>query len=61
MKKSTTVMQTYEIEICETSAMVVPVTAESLDAAIDRVKEAYNREEIVLDTDNFQDITFRQV
>lgn len=51
----------YQIKVQETRVEIVPVIAESLDAAINRVKQAYNREEIVLDTDSFQDITFKQI
>ena len=61
MKQTTTVMQTYEIEVRETRIMVVPVTAESTQAAIDRVKEAHAHGEIDLDGMDTDDATFKQV
>ncbi len=46
-------METYKIEIKETLSRIVKVKAKSVDDAVLMVKEMYEREEIVLSSDDF--------
>ena len=48
-------MSTYKIEITETLQKIIEIEAQSKDKAFQKVKEMYNREEIVLDSSNYVD------
>jgi len=61
MKQTTTVMKQYEIEIQETLTLTLPVIAESLDAALERIEEAYSCGEIELAVEGHHDVTFKQI
>ena len=53
-------MKIYEIEIEELLQKVVKVEADSLDEAIDKVRDAYRNEEYVLDYNDFKGVEFRE-
>lgn len=53
-------MKIYEIEIEELLQKVVKVEADSLDEAIDKVRDAYRNEEYVLDYNYFKGVEFRE-
>ena len=53
-------MKIYEIEIDELLEKVVKVEADSLDEAIDKVRDAYRNEEYVLDYNYFKGVEFRE-
>lgn len=48
-------MSTYKIEITETLQKIIEIEAQSKDEAFQKVKEMYNREEIVLDSSDHVD------
>lgn len=48
-------MSTYKIEITETLQKIIEIEAQSKDKAFQKVKEMYNREEIVLDSSDHVD------
>ena len=54
-------MDEYKVEIHETLSRVVSINAENNDDAIDKVQEAYNNSEHVLDSNDFQDVGFEVV
>ena len=53
-------MKIYEIEIEELLQKVVKVESDSLDEAIDKVRDAYRNEEYVLDYNYFKGVEFRE-
>ncbi|KKN71233.1 hypothetical protein LCGC14_0422760 [marine sediment metagenome] len=54
-------MDEYEVEIEETLSRIVTVEAENSDDAEDKVREDYGNGDIVLDSDDFQDVNFEIV
>jgi hypothetical protein len=46
----------YKVEITETLQRILEVEANTLDEAITQVKEQYQREEIILDSNDFIDV-----
>lgn len=46
-------MKRYYVSVTETLNKVVSVDAESEDEAVQKVQDAYNNSDIVLDADNF--------
>lgn len=46
-------MTTYKIEVKETLSRVVEIEAPSAQEAIDKAREMYKAEEIVLDADDY--------
>ncbi len=54
-------MNTYEIEIEEVMQRRVQIDAENEEEAIKQVKEKYKNEEIVLDYNDFKDVSFKNV
>lgn len=46
-------MTTYKIEIQELLSRIIEIEAPSAEEAIDKVKEMYRTEEIVLDSDDY--------
>ncbi|MEN6588862.1 MAG: DpnD/PcfM family protein [Proteiniphilum sp.] len=48
-------MNTFEIEIKETLSTVIKVEAENQNDAIEKLKEMYRNEEIVLDAEDYKD------
>ena len=48
----------YQVEICETSARLVEIEAESPEHAIEKITDRYYNEGIVLDANDFQDVEF---
>ena len=46
-------MTTYKIEIQELLSRIIEIEAPSAEEAIDKVKERYRTEEIVLDSDDY--------
>lgn len=51
----------YRIEITETLSRVVLTKAASRREAIEKVREAYRREGVVLSADDFVDVEFKAV
>ena len=51
-------LKTYTIEITETLQQQIPVKAENLDVALQKVKEDYYDEKIWLDENNLVDLNF---
>jgi hypothetical protein len=51
-------MAKFSVEVYESSARVVEVEAETVNEALDIVEKQYNNEEIVLDSNDFQDVKF---
>ena len=54
-------MNTYEIEIEEVMQRRVKIDAENEEEAIKKVKEKYKNEEIVLDYNDFKDVSFKSM
>lgn len=54
-------MKSYNVEITETLRRTVNVEARDYDDAIGKVREAWRRSEIVLDTDDFLEVGFETV
>lgn len=50
----------YAIEVREVLSRVENIKAASLEEAIDKVMEKYHKQEIVLDAEDFQDVTIEQ-
>ena len=46
-------MTTYKLEIQELLSRIIEIEAPSAEEAIDKVKEMYRTEEIVLDSDDY--------
>lgn len=46
-------METFKIEVQEFLSRIVEIEAKNMDEAITRVKEMYQKEEIVLDSDDY--------
>lgn len=51
-------MKKYNIEIEEVLRKVIPIEANSIDEALDKVKEQYDEEEIVLDSSDYCETSF---
>ncbi len=54
-------MKEYEVEIEEVMQRRVKINAENEEEAIKLIKEKYNKEEIVLDYNDFKDVSFNNV
>lgn len=52
--------KTYEIEIEEILQRVVEIKANSLEEAIEKVKDKYNNEDIVLDYSDYFETKFNE-
>ena len=48
-------MEIFKIEITETLQKVIEVSASSLDEALEIIKNKYNNEDIVLDSNDYVD------
>ncbi|MFV0531432.1 MAG: DpnD/PcfM family protein [Flavobacteriales bacterium] len=46
-------METFKIEIQEFLSKTIEVEAKNIDEAISKIKEMYQKEEIVLDSENY--------
>lgn len=46
-------METFKIEVQEFLSRIIDVEAKSKDEAIAKVRELYNNEEIILDSDDY--------
>ena len=51
-------MKKYNIEVEEVLRRVIPIEANSIDEALDKVKEQYDEEEIVLDSNDYCQTSF---
>jgi len=51
-------MGSFKIEVKETLSRIIEIEASSYDEAYLKVKEMYNSEEIVLDTEDYIDTEF---
>ncbi len=54
-------MKKYEIEITETFQKMIKVNASDIDEAINKVIKKYKNEEIVLDSDDFVEVSFSEI
>ncbi len=54
-------MQTYTILVEETLARHVEIEAESAEQAEEIATAQYNNQEIVLDADDFSDLTIKEI
>lgn len=54
-------MDSYKIEIQETLSRVVEIVATSAEEAIDKVREIYRDEEIVLDSDDYVETNIKEL
>jgi len=54
-------MSEYKVEIHETSSRIVTVNVENEDDAADKVREAYEAGEHILDSSDFQDVSFEVI
>lgn len=54
-------MSEYKVEIHETSGRIVTVNVENEDDAVDKVREAYENGEHILDSSDFQDVSFEVI
>lgn len=46
-------MKTFKIEIQEFLSKIIEIEAENIDDAVSKAKEMYQKEEIVLDSDDY--------
>lgn len=53
-------MRKYKIEIKEISTRIVEQQARDLETALEKVREKYDREDIVLDYDDFNYVEFKK-
>jgi DpnD/PcfM-like protein len=53
-------MKTFEIQVTENLERIIEVEAETFDEAVSIVEEKYRQEEIVLDSSDFQGVTFEK-
>jgi len=51
-------MQEYNVEISERLQMVIPIQAETLDDAMDKVRAMYRKSEVILTADNHVETAF---
>ena len=51
-------METFKIEVKETLSRIIEVKANSEDEAFSKIQSLYNKEEIVLDADDFVIVEF---
>ncbi|HED06245.1 MAG TPA: protein dpnD [Ignavibacteria bacterium] len=54
-------MKTFEIEIQEILSRIVEIDARSEDEALQKVKEMYQKEEIVLDSSDYLDTEIKEL
>ncbi len=54
-------MKKYDIEIEEILRRVISIDANNIDEAIDKVREKYNNEEIVLDSSDYCETSFNNL
>lgn len=54
-------MAEYQVEIHETSSRIVMISAENSDDAVDKVREAYENGDHILDSSDFQDVSFEVI
>lgn len=52
-------MKEFEIEVEEILQRIVKIEAENREEAINRAKEKYIKEEIILDEDDFKEVNFK--
>jgi uncharacterized membrane protein len=56
IKKSN--METFKIEVKETLSRIIEIEANSADEAFSKIQDLYNKEEIVLDADDYVETEF---
>ena len=54
-------MKTFEIEVQEFLARVIKVKAETVDDAISIISNKYKKEEILLDNNDYIDVSFEDI
>jgi len=54
-------MSEYKVEIHETSSRIITVSAKDEDDAVDRVSQRYSDGEYILDSSDFQDVSFEVI
>lgn len=53
-------MSNFDIEVSETLARTISIEADSVDEAIAKVSQMYRNEQIVLDSEDFIDVSVRR-
>lgn len=51
-------METFKFEVKETVSRIIEVEANSADEAFSKIQDLYNKEEIVLDADDYVETEF---
>lgn len=51
-------METFKIEVKETLSRVIEIEANSADEAFSKIQDLYEKEEIVLDADDYVETEF---
>jgi hypothetical protein len=51
-------METFKIEVKETLSRIIEIEANSADEAFSKIQDSYNKEEIVLDADDYVETEF---
>jgi len=51
-------METFKFEVKETLSRIIEVEAKSADEAFSKIQDLYNKEEIVLDADDYVETEF---
>lgn len=51
-------METFKIEVKETLSRIIEVEASSENEALSKIQDLYNKEEIVLDADDYVETEF---
>lgn len=54
-------MKIYKIEITETLQKIIEIEADNEEDALHKVMRMYKNEEVILDYDNFVDVSFKNI
>lgn len=54
-------METFKIEVKETLSKIIEIEANSNEEAILKIKDLYNKQDIVLDENNFVEVEFIKI
>ena len=54
-------MKKFKVEITETLQKIVEVEANNKEEAVHKVMKMYKNEEVILDYDNFVDVSFKSI
>lgn len=54
-------MKIYKIEITETLQKIIEIESDNEEDALHKVMRMYKNEEVILDYDNFVDVSFKNI